>query len=84
MNTPETLTAASLELFLEFAKDACNWNGYPLVDGNVVLGSEGRGNLTQLKRAGLLSTFREDGCLWVQFSELGVKFAAKHGVTIQL
>ena len=56
-----TITARSLELFLEYAEDAPSWNGNPLVGGNVGGSKEDRGNLTQLKRAGLVETFKAYG-----------------------
>jgi hypothetical protein len=55
------LTSASLDLFLAYAEDAGNWSGNPWVDGNVSLDAAGRGNLTDLKRKGLLQTFTDDG-----------------------
>jgi hypothetical protein len=76
------LTAKSLEIFLSYAKDADNWNGTPLVGGNVGGDKEGRGNLTQLKKAGLLTTFKDDGLMWVEFTEAGKAFALNHGIEI--
>ncbi|WP_147312486.1 hypothetical protein [Thermomonospora umbrina] len=74
------LTPASHELFMALAEDAGNWSGTPPTDGNVQIGKEGRGNLTQLKRAGLLTTFQHDGTAWVRFTALGVQYAKAHGV----
>lgn len=82
MNTTENITEASLRLFLAYAEDAANWNGTPLVGGNVGGTKEERGNLTQLKQANLLKTFRDDGLLWVRFTDAGIALAARHGITI--
>jgi len=77
------LTEKSLELFLDYARDAGNWSGTPLVGGNVGGTAQDRGNLTQLKRAGLLTTFRSsDGERWIEFSDKGRELAAKHGITL--
>ena len=76
------ITAKSLEVFLAYARDAANWSGTPLVGGNVGGGPEERGNLTQLKRAGLIGTFKSDGLHWVTFTEAGTKLAAEHGVDV--
>ena len=79
------ITEKSLALFLAYAKDAGNWNGNPLVGGNVGGSKEDRGNLTQLKQAGLLTTEKdwEDRSLaWIYFTETGRALAAAHGVTI--
>lgn len=79
------ITDRSLALFLDYARDAGNWNGNPLVGGNVGRSKEDRGNLTQLKQAGLLTTEKdwEDRSLaWVYFTEAGRALAATHGITI--
>lgn len=75
-----TLTAASHELFMQLARDAGNWNGCPMVD----VTPEQRGNLTDLKRSGLLSTFTDEGIVWADFTEAGRKYAAEHGVTVRM
>jgi hypothetical protein len=75
------ITKQSLEVFLAYAKDASNWNGMPLVGGNVGGSKEERGNLTQLKRAGLIRTTIDDGT-WISFTESGKALAAEHGVRI--
>lgn len=75
------ITERSLALFLAYAHDAGNWNGTPLVGGNVGDSKEDRGNLTQLKRAGLVTTFESDGEMWVEFTATGKALATQHGVT---
>jgi hypothetical protein len=74
------LTKTSLELFLAYVDDAPNWSGTPLVGGNVGGSREDRGNLTQLKRAGLIRTFVDEGNTWIVFTEAGVKLAAEHNL----
>jgi hypothetical protein len=76
------LTDKSLELFLGYARDAGNWSGTPLVGGNVGGTKEERGNLTQLKRAGLLTTFKFDGETWIRFTDEGEQLALLHGVEV--
>lgn len=76
-----SITEASLNVFMAYAKDAGNWNGTPLVGGNVGGSKEERGNLTQLKRAGLIETFQDDG-LWISFTEAGRALAAERGINI--
>ncbi|OQA34779.1 MAG: hypothetical protein BWY56_01844 [Acidobacteria bacterium ADurb.Bin340] len=83
MTTSPSLTPTSLKLFLDLAKDACNWSDQPLLNGNVQTDSALRGNLTQLKREGLLITTREEGCTWVLFTQKGSEFAASHGIKVQ-
>lgn len=77
------LTERSKELFFEYAKDAPNWSGNPLVGGNVGGSKEDRGNLTQLKRAGLITTFMDEGDAWIVFTDAGVAFAAENGVDVE-
>ena len=76
------ITDRSLELFLDYARDAANWSGTPCIGGNVGGSKEDRGNLTQLKRAGLIKTFRYERCDWISFTPAGEALAAKYGVTV--
>ena len=78
----ETITPRSLDLFLEYARDAGNWGGSPLVGGNVGGTKEDRGNLTQLKKAKLIRTFRQDGFDWIMFEPAGIELAAAHGIDV--
>lgn len=77
-----TLTATSHATFVAYALDAGNWSGMPLVGGNVESTAETRGNLTDLKRKGLISTFSEDGDVWVCFTSEGYEYAKAHGIVI--
>jgi len=74
----KTITTLDHSLFIKLAMDAGNWSGTPLLD---ITASE-RGNLTNLKKAGLLTTFREEGCDWVSFTELGREYAAANHIEI--
>ena len=74
------ITAASLALFLDYANDAGNWGGTPCIGGNVGGSAEDRGNLTQLKVAGLVTTFRDDGDTWLSFTPAGRTLAEENGV----
>jgi hypothetical protein len=80
------LTPMSLQLFLDLARDADNWSGTPLFGGNVGGSKESRGNLTHLKRAGLVKTQVDEDdrkCSWVYFTAAGKAFAAEHGITLR-
>lgn len=77
------ITERSLELFLAYARDAGNWGGTPLVGGNVGGKREDSGNLTQLKKAGLLYTSEDDGAVYIRFTDAGRALAAEHGVEIE-
>lgn len=80
------ITETSLALFLAYARDAANWSGTPLVGGNVdsnpAAARKSRGNITQLKQAGLITTDVDEGCTWLHFTDAGRALAAQHGVTI--
>jgi hypothetical protein len=76
------LTPRSLEIFKDAAKDSGNWSGTPCLGHNFTFTKEDRGNLTQLKRAKLLTTYKGDGEEWIQFTQLGHEFAAFHGIEI--
>jgi hypothetical protein len=73
-----TLTPASLALFTALAEDSGNWGGTPLVD---ITAAE-RGNLTQLKRANLVTTFESDGDSFAEFTEDGETLAAELGIDL--
>lgn len=75
------ITERSLALFIEYAKDAGNWGGTPLVGGNVGGSAEDRGNLTQLKQAGLIRTWNDDG-IWIAFTDAGKALAKDHGLSL--
>jgi hypothetical protein len=76
------LTEASKALFVAYAKDAGNWSGTPMVGGNVGGSKEDRGNLTDLKKKGLITTFRDDGCDWISFTDLGQEYAKELGIDL--
>jgi len=78
MRTPK-ITEKSKELFRKYAADAGNWNGQPLVGGNVADTKYDRGNLTQLKRAGLITTDTDEGNIWLSFTPTGVRYARTLG-----
>lgn len=77
------ISPRSQEVFVAYAKDAGNWNGMPLVGGNVGGSKEERGNLTQLKRAGLITTTVDEGCTWMIFTDAGIEFAKEFGVDLR-
>ena len=76
------LTEASLLLFKAYAADAANWSGTPCVGANVGGSKEDRGNLTQLKREGLITTFKDLGETWVRFTDEGKAFALTLGIEV--
>lgn len=69
------LTAETQNLFVSLVEDAPNWNGQPMVD----ITKEQRGNLSDLKRKGLIETFRDEGCDWVNFTPAGIALATELG-----
>ncbi len=82
MSTKPNITEQSKTLFLAYANDAGNWSGTPMVGGNVGRAAADKGNLTQLKQAGLLTTFNSDGCMFVDFTKEGIEFATSEGVDL--
>ena len=78
------ITDASKTVFIEYANDAGNWSGSPLVGGNVGGTKEERGNLTQLKKAGLIETAFEksDRTTWLYFTPAGIAYAATLGIDL--
>lgn len=84
MDAQPKITETSKQVFIAYAQDAGNWNGMPLVGGNVGGTKEERGNLTQLKRAGLIETVEEksDRTTWVCFTLKGVRYAKALGIDL--
>lgn len=78
MTNAINLTAESLELFIEIASDAGNWNGQPIIN----ISKEQRGNLSDLKKKGLLATFSDEGCDWADFTPEGKSLAQIYGINI--
>lgn len=74
----QNITPASLALFLRHAQDAANWSGDAIYTGD----QRDNGNLVQLKKAGLVNTFKDRGCVFLEFTTAGRELAAKHGITI--
>lgn len=82
-NLQEKITDQSLDTFLMYARDACNWNGMPLIGGNVGGSKQERGNLTDLKKKGFIKTFEEDRkCVFIEFTEKGKTLALKYGIIV--
>ena len=79
------ITDTSLAVLLAYADDAGNWSGTPLVgaDGNVCASPEDaraeRGNLTQLKKAGLIRTSVEGRCTFITFTPSGADLVEANG-----
>jgi len=71
----DKLTPASLEMFHGFCEDAPNWSGSPLV----TVSKAQEGNLTHLKKLGLVTTFVDEGCSFVVFTDAGVALAVELG-----
>jgi hypothetical protein len=68
-----TLTPASMNLLRDLAEDAPNWSGEP----PAWVSKEERGNLTQLKKAGMLVTFISEGDPFAVFTRAGVALVAQ-------
>jgi hypothetical protein len=77
-----TITEKSLKVFLAYAKDAGNWGGNPWIGGNVGGTKEERGNITQLKQAGLIKTQQDGRNSYIIFTAAGKTLAAEHGISI--
>lgn len=68
MNT-QILTPSSQHLFESIVRAAGNWSGTPPC--YELINSQTRGNLTQLKRERLVTTFRSDGEEWISITPAG-------------
>ncbi len=80
------LTPRSYDLLIAHMKDAGNWSGAPLVGGNVTFTKEDRGNLTQLKIAGLIKTEVDEDrkdLTWMYFTRSGKELASELGIELE-
>jgi hypothetical protein len=62
------LTEDSARLLAGLAWDAPNWSGTPML----CITKEQRGNLCDLKKADLVTTFKSDGVLFAEFTKKGM------------
>jgi hypothetical protein len=65
--TIANLTPATRDLFSDLWNARHDWNGMPLFEG----GKTERGNLTHLKKLGLVTSTVDEGCTFVMFTEAG-------------
>ena len=86
----KSLTPETLARFLKYAKDAGNWNGTPLVGGNVGGDPADKGYLTAMKKAGIITTWEDRDringrvtvSVWMEFTDAGKALAKANGVTL--
>ena len=73
------LSEASAALFTALAKDACNWSDQPMIgpDSNINTDLSQRGNITDLKRKGLICTVTEHRATFVCFTQEGAVLATE-------
>lgn len=73
-----------LDFFKEYAQDAGNWGGSPLVGGNIPTTPQDKGYITDLKKKGYINTWQETKALiWMEFTEKGKELAAIFGIEIE-
>lgn len=77
------LTDTSLKLFIELAEDAKNWHNVIPTDGNVKITKRLRGNITNLKRAGLITVKESGGSSWLLFTPKGEEYADQLGIDVE-
>jgi hypothetical protein len=80
MTNTVNITDTSKAVFTMYYNDAGNWGGTPGVGLNVGGSKEERGNLTQLKQAGLIETYTDEGIVWVVFTDAGLSYAKELGL----
>jgi hypothetical protein len=83
--TTAKITPKSLALFLAYAKDAVHWSGRPCLGANVPFTAADRGNLSQLKKAELLTTTYDEECglAYITFTDAGKALAQQHGISTE-
>ena len=77
-NINNSLSPASLALFIELANKAGEWAGQPLFEGS----DAERGNLTDLKKKGLVTTYEDRGDSFIIFTDAGDALALENGISL--
>ena len=77
-----TLSPETLALFIVLVEDAGNWSGQPMIGqgANVATTKETRGNITDLKRKGLVTTYKDRGDTFVAFTPAAKELAVSLGL----
>ena len=77
------LTSAVLSRFFEYAKDAENWGGKPIVGVNLGGDAEDKGYLLNMKKAGLIRrAYTTNLGRAIDFTPKGVELAAANGIDV--
>jgi hypothetical protein len=79
MNAQTTLTEDSAKLFTAVVKDLMNWGDTTPCFNHLT--AQTRGNLTDLKKRGLVTTFKSDGEEWIELTPAGVAHAMEIGLS---
>ncbi len=74
------LTAASLQLFTTFCREAEDWNGQPLIELET---KAQQGNLTDLVSKDLIDVVEEGKCSFAVFTAAGRQMALEIGYEIE-
>lgn len=77
------LSEGAHDLLIAYAKDAQNWDGTPLVGGNVDSSKQNSGYLLALKKQGYIKTYTDGDradLQWLVFTDKGIRYAEAMGV----
>ena len=79
------LTPKSEQVLLDYARDAENWNGEPLVGANVRCGTikQDKAALEDLRDKGLIILRIEEGSTFIKYTLEGKKYAARKGIVVK-
>jgi hypothetical protein len=72
------MTAETWDLFKDIVGDMGNWSGTPPCYNHITAAR--RGNLADLKKRGLVSTFESDGEEWISVEAPGLSLARELGL----
>jgi len=78
--THPTLSPSSEALFIRLVQDAGNWSGEPMLGGNFDIDEAAKGNITDLKRKKLITTYTDRGDVFVQFTASARELANSLGL----
>jgi len=75
----EALSPECRDFLFELLRDSVNWSGTPMVD---LVDRKEKGFLTNLKKAGFLTTFRDEGIQWVEWTEKTKEYASENEINL--
>jgi hypothetical protein len=80
-NLNKDLSEKCLSLFIAYAQDAGNWDGLPVIGGNINSTLENNGYLGDLVKKGYIETEWFESGQFIRFTNKGKELAEENGIS---